>query len=327
MHRRLFALTALAALAVLPACSNDTAPDPTEGKTHPAGTVSMSDRISFGAGLIGIAVDPSGVGYVTTGLGTLGRFSTQSPYTKLSSLTTGPSPRDLVIDHAGTTAYASTDKGTAYAVDLKTGTMKATLAVDTLYHSGNAQDNLLALSPDGSRAYLLTDGRLWSLPTNGGAATASSSSGSGVAVSPTTGSIFLTNTDGGKTARLDPSTLAVQAETSAPIWGGPLAVAPRGDEVYVGGYYGDLHVLDPTTLALRATVNVGNYEISGVAVSPDGKQIYVALFDSRVAIVDRAARTVVSTVTLSGSPLGVAFDPTGSTAFVVNWEGYVDVIR
>jgi YVTN family beta-propeller protein len=74
-------------------------------------------------------------------------------------------------------------------------------------------------------------------------------------------------------------------------------------------------------------VNVPNYGISGITVSPDGTQIYVALFDSRLAIVDRATRTVVSTLTLGGNPLGVAFDPQGTTAFVVNLDAWVDVIR
>jgi YVTN family beta-propeller protein len=324
LHRRLFVPAALAALAVLSGCSNDTAPDPTAGKSHPAGTV--SDRIPFNTGHLGIAVGPDGVGYVSGGNG-LDRFSTQSPYTTLPALTTGPGARDIVIDRTGTTAYAATDKGTMYVVDLKTGAMKATLAVDTAYHSGDARENLLAMAPDGSRAYLITDGRLWSLPTNGAPATTTGRTGSAIAVSPTTGSIYLTSVDGGQVARVDPTTFAVQAETSTPIWGSAVAVAPRGDEVYIGGANGQLNILDPTTLAVRAVVTVPSYDISAVAVSPDGTQVYVALFDSRVTIVDRATRTVVSTVTLGGIPLGVAFDPQGTTAFVVNLEGWVDVIR
>src|SRR5690242_21272231 len=105
MHRCSLALAALAVFAVLPACSNDTAPDPTAGKAHPAGIV--ADRITFGNGHIGIAVGPDGVGYVTAFSG-LDRFSTQSPYTRLTTLTTGPSARDVVIDRAGTTAYVGT---------------------------------------------------------------------------------------------------------------------------------------------------------------------------------------------------------------------------
>jgi YVTN family beta-propeller protein len=322
LHRRLFALTALAVLAVLPACSNDTAPDPTAGKTHPAGT--LGDRITFALGHLGIAVGPDGVAYASTGAN-LDRFSTQSPYTQLTPVTTGPGPRDVVIDRAGTT-YASTDKGTVYVVDPKTGSMKATLFVDTLYHSGDAQQNRLAVAPDGSRAYLITDGRLSSLPTNGAPATWTGHNGSSIAVSPTTGAIYLNDGDQFNTVRLDPSTFNVQATSSAPLWGTAVAVAPRGDEVYVGDGNGMVTILDPSTLAERGKVNTGS-QVMGLAVSPDGQKIYVANLQSTVTIIDRATRTVASTLTVGGIPLAVAFDPQGSTAFVVNLEAWVDVIR
>ena len=148
-------------------------------------------------------------------------------------------------------------------------------------------------------------------------------------MSPTTGAIYLTNLDGDfYVARLDPSTFAVQAQTSARLYGSVVAVAPRGDEVYVGGGGGVLAILDATTLAERGRVNFGTYVgFTGIAVSPDGQQIYVALSESKAAIVDVATRTIVSTFTLGGYPLGVAFDPQGTTAFVVNLEGWVDVIR
>ena len=319
--------TALAGLAATAACSSGTGPDGggTEGKTHPAGTV--SGRISFGAGLLGVAVSPSGIGYVSTGLGTLARFNTQAPYAQLSPVTTGPSPRDVLIDRAGTTAYAATDNGKVYVVDLAAGTMKATLAVGDTSLGGDARQHELALAPDGSRAYLVVRGRLWSIPTNGGASTSVARSGQAIAVSPSTGAIYVSNADDIKVSRVDPSTLLTLATSSATFNGSVVAVSPLGDEVYVDSPNGLLHVLDPTTLAERGQVNLPTYFVSGITFSPDGTQIYVALFDSKLAIVDRATRTVVSTLTLGGIPLGVAFDPQGTTAFVVNLEGWVDVIR
>jgi len=324
LHRRSFALAAFAVFASVSAFSSGTEPDPTEGKTHPAG--SASDRITFNTGHIGIAVAPNGVGYVTSPAG-LDRFSTQSPYTKLTSLTTGPGPRDIVIDRAGTTAYAATDNGKVYVVDLAAGTMKATLAVGDTSLNGDARENRLALAPDGSRAYLAAWGRLWSIPTNGAAPTSVVRSAQAIAVSPSTGAIYVSNGDDVKASRVDPSTLLTLATSSNTFNGSVVAVAPRGDEVYVDSPDGTLHVLDATTLAERAQVSLPSYFVSGITVSPDGTQIYVALFDSKLVIVDRATRTVVSTLTLGGNPLAVAFDPQGTTAFVVNLEGWVDVIR
>ena len=321
LHRR----AALAVLIVSAACSSGTGPDGggTEGKTHPAGT--LSDRITFNTGHMGIAVAPNGVGYVSGPAG-LDRFSTQSPYTKLSSVTTGPGPRDILIDRAGTTAYAATDNGKAYVVDLAAGTMKATLAVGDTSLSGDARQHKLALAPDGSRAYLAVRGRLWSIPTNGAASTSVVHNGQAIAVSPSTGAIYVSNADR-RVSRVDPSTLLTLATSSATFNGTVVALAAGGDEVYVDSPNGILHVLDPTTLAERGQVNLPTYSVSGITVSPDGTQLYVALFDSKLAIVDRAKRTVVSTLTLGGIPLGVAFDPQGTTAFVVNLEGWVDVIR
>ena len=342
MHRRLLTLAplpgrvrscahllgraVLAALIVLAACSDGTGPDggSTEGKTHPAGTV--SDRITFNTGHIGIAVAPNGVAYVSGPAG-LDRFNTQSPYTKLSSVTTGPGPRDIVFDRAGTSAYAATDNGKVYVVDVAAGTMKATRAVGDTSLSGDAWQHKLALAPDGSRAYLAVWGRLWLIPTSGAASTSVARSGQAIAVSPSSGAIYVSNADDLKVSRVDPSTLLTLATSSNAFNGKSLAVAPGGDEVYVDSPNGILHVLDPTTLAERGQVSLPSYGVSGITVSPDGTQIYVALGDSKLAIIDRATRTVVSTLSLGGIPLGVAFDPTGSTAFVVNLEGWVDVIR
>ena len=308
------------------ACSSGTGPDGggTEGKTHPAGTV--SDRITFNTGHLGIAVAPNGVAYVSSPTG-LDRFSTQSPYTKLSPVSTGFGPRDILIDRAGTTAYAATDNGKVYVVDLATGTMKATLAVGDTSVGGDARQHKLALAPDGSRAYLAVWGRLWSIPTNGAASTSVARSGQAIAVSPSSGAIYVSNADDVKLSRVDPSTLLTMATSSSIFNATVVAVAPGGDEVYVDTPSDIVHVLDPTTLAERGQVKLPSYGASGIAVTPDGTQIYVAQFDSKLAIVDRATRTVVSTLALGGIPLGVAFDPQGTTAFVVNLEGWVDVIR
>jgi YVTN family beta-propeller protein len=321
LHRR----AALAVLIGSTACSSGTGPDGggTEGKTHPAGT--LSDRITFNTGHIGIAVAPNGVAYVSSPEG-LDRFSAQSPYTKLSSVTTGPGPREILLDRAGTTAYAPTDNGKVYVVDLAAGTTKATLAFGDTSLSGDGRQHHLVLAPDGSRAYLALRGRLWSIPNNGGASTSVVRNAQAIAVSPSTGAIYVSNADDLRVSRVDPSTLLTLATSSNTFNGTVVAVAAGGDEVYVDSPNGILHVLDPTTLAERGQVNLPTYTVSGITVSPDGTQLYVALFDSKLAIVDRATRTVVSTLTLGGIPLGVAFDPQGTTAFVVNL-GWVDVIR
>jgi DNA-binding beta-propeller fold protein YncE len=130
--------------------------------------------------------------------------------------------------------------------------MKATLAVGDTSLSGDARENRLALAPDGSRAYLAAWGRLWSIPTNGAASTSVVRSAQAIAVSSSTGAIYVSNGDDIKASRVDPSTLLTLATSSNTFNGSVVAVAPRGDEVYVDSPDGTLHVLDPTTLSPRS---------------------------------------------------------------------------
>jgi len=77
-----------------------------------------------------------------------------------------------------------------------------------------------------------------------------------------------------------------------------------------------------------ATVRVG-VSPSGVAVA--GRRAYVAnacdadaectSFDGTVSVVDTATNTVVTTVPVGASPLGIAVDPDGTRVYVVNGCG------
>jgi DNA-binding beta-propeller fold protein YncE len=293
------------------------------GKTHPAGTV--SDRITFDAGLLRIAVSSSGVAYVSNVFsGALVGFSTQAPYAKLSSVVTGDGALDIAIDRTGSTAYVGSGKGKVYVVDLVAGTLKTTLSA-----SGDTYG--LALAPDESRVFVTGPGRIWSVPIDGAPPTAGSAASYPfrVTVSPSGGALYVTNMGSGEAARVDPSTLATTSRISGTFATMAVAVAPRGDEVYVGTISGNgtgLYALDPSTMATRGTMTIPN-QINWITVSPDGKQIYVAIDDGTLAIFDRATRNLLSQRTLGGNPSAIAFDSTGATAFVVNFQGWVDVIR
>ncbi|MBI5384205.1 MAG: hypothetical protein HZA90_05905 [Verrucomicrobia bacterium] len=56
---------------------------------------------------------------------------------------------------------------------------------------------------------------------------------------------------------------------------------------------------------------------AGLAVSPDGARLYVALDDrDQLAVVDVASRQIVQRVRVSGNPYGLALDPTGKRLFI-----------
>ncbi len=65
-----------------------------------------------------------------------------------------------------------------------------------------------------------------------------------------------------------------------------------------------------------ATVTVGTAPI-GVAITPDGQQVYVTNdSDGTVSVIATATNTVVATVTVGTAPWGVAVTPDGTHAYV-----------
>lgn len=85
-------------------------------------------------------------------------------------------------------------------------------------------------------------------------------------------------------------------------------------------------------------MNVG-FQPDAVAVTPDGSRVYVVnaapcdppLCDfsapSNVSVIDAATNTVVATVTVGRSAIGVAITPNGTRAYVTNGDGSVSVIN
>jgi YVTN family beta-propeller protein len=58
---------------------------------------------------------------------------------------------------------------------------------------------------------------------------------------------------------------------------------------------------------------------SAVAVSPDGKFVYVAEnYGNRVSVIDTFTNEVTDTITVGDSPSGVAFSPDGKYVYVTN---------
>ncbi len=57
----------------------------------------------------------------------------------------------------------------------------------------------------------------------------------------------------------------------------------------------------------------------GIAISPDGREAYVAnAGDNTVSVIDTATKAVVATIAVGDEPQGIAFAPDGATAYVTN---------
>jgi YVTN family beta-propeller protein len=102
-----------------------------------------------------------------------------------------------------------------------------------------------------------------------------------------------------------------------------IAISPDGKHAYVP--YADssesLAVIDTATNTIVKTVllaNSGETSPGGVAVTPDGKYVYVTNGINGVAVIDAASNTVVTTVPVGTSPAGVAVTPDGKHVYVAN---------
>ena len=114
-----------------------------------------------------------------------------------------------------------------------------------------------------------------------------------------------------------------------------VAISPDGRRVFVTNFVsGTVAIVATARNAVIGTLSVGPYPF-GLAVSPDGKELWVAnsgstpLFNNgTVSVYDIATRKPIALINVGGSPTQVVFDKTGKVAFALNQHlpGFVSVI-
>jgi YVTN family beta-propeller protein len=106
-----------------------------------------------------------------------------------------------------------------------------------------------------------------------------------------------------------------------------LGLSADGRELYAAGEDGDLIVLDLETGAEIARVALGAGGF-GIALTPDQTQVWVtAPAAGRVFVLDRASRTIRSTIDVGGRPRRLAFDRSGSLAVIADEAGSIRFVR
>jgi YVTN family beta-propeller protein len=201
----------------------------------------------------------------------------------------------LVTARAG--ANGSSTNGALDIIDTATNTVTAEVPV-ALNPVG------IVVSPDGATAYFVSD--VFSGPPNLMARPADGP--------PTNLDVFdiATQTVTNMIA-VDPSSGAVPFN---------LTISPDGTKLYIvtanGTEQGTLQVVDPVAGTILDSIMLGDSP-AGIAITPDGRQIYVSnQVDDTVSVIDTATDGVTATIVVGKSPFGLAVTPNGGQVWVAN---------
>ena len=285
--------------------------------THPAGVIARTQYLTGRP--YGAAIAANGTIYVALiGSNSLLRGSLASMEFG-SAVEVGPTPPHVVINRAGTLAYATLQTGRGVAVvDVSSNALlsRAPLTSDGFN---------LAVSSAGDRVYATTAaGALYVLSVSGSVLDTLSvgPAANGLAFAPDECTLYVTSRDAGTVKAI--STVSHAVTRTYRIGGMPqrIAVAPDGSELYVANEASGLDVVNVET-GEKTTVAFGTAAY-GLGLTPDGEQLYVLLpATGEVRILSRRTRAPLRTLVVGGTPRNVAFEPRGTAALVTTEEAVV----
>jgi YVTN family beta-propeller protein len=233
-------------------------------------------------------------------------------------------PAHVVVNPAGTVAYTTNQSaGTVGVVDLASFTEITTIPLT------DGGFNLI-MNGTGTRLYATTaSGRLHVIDPATRTVLSSLAVGpaaNGLAFSPSGATLYVSSRDAGTVAAIDVASNTIT--TTYPIGNRPqrLAISPDGAELYVATEDVGLSIVDLRSGAVsQVSVPTGGY---GVGLTPDAKQLFLTSpLAGSIAVIDRATRAIVRTITGAGRPRNVAFQPGACTAIVSDEIGRVLFIR
>ena len=242
------------------------------------------------------------------------------------SIPVGLDPGDVIADRAATRVYVSNfNDGSVSIIDFSTN--KVTKTVQVAPHNAYR----LALANDDSRLFVTSeDGNLYTMNT--GPQTVGASKLLGGALQGMTidhaGHFLYVSATSGTIWRLDASTLAPVKSVTLSCTAQDVALSSDDTELYVACQNGNIAVLDATTLATKTSIALPSSDPFGLAITPDGAQLYVTSPTAgNLTIIDRPSRGIVQTLAVTGTPRRVAFNAHGNMAYITNEGNWVDVIQ
>jgi YVTN family beta-propeller protein len=171
--------------------------------------------------------------------------------------------------------------GLFLAIPLHAQTVTSTFPV-------GSNPQFVAFSPDGTKAYVLNY-------NNGGI-----------------GSVSVINTANNTVT----ATIAVDSGPNS------MAFTPDGTKAYVVNKAdGTISVINTANNTVTATINNVGALPHSIAINPDGSKAYVSIQGSnRVQVIDTSNNTLTTTISVGTGPQMVRFSPSGSQAYVANFN-------
>ena len=139
----------------------------------------------------------------------------------------------------------------------------------------------------------------------------------GLTVSPDGQSVYAATYAGvSKIAASAPGSVVASTAIRGFSWNSvALAVSPDNNTVYVSSADGSLYLIGAASHTITQTYTVSDSSGLGVAVSPDGRKLYVAT-SLGVAVVNTATGAVSTNVVTAAAPRSLALTPDGRSLYV-----------
>jgi YVTN family beta-propeller protein len=238
-------------------------------------------------------------------------------------------PWDLSVTPDGREVYVANKENPSPGVAVINTT---TNTVETYVRFGYPPDmpynsrlsNRVTVTPDGSKVYVASDSEIYVIDTATKAVTPTGlliGYSQGIAITPDGKKAYVANTgEGTNVSVINTKTNTVKATInlgstpSGAVIPNGIAISPNGKNAYVTRNDGTVSIIDTATDKVKYTVicfwgrdtgTFGNVAI-GVALTPDGKKVYVICQGTNnVFVIDAGTNTIKTVVPVGSRPIAV----------------------
>ena len=269
----------------------------------------------------GVAISKSGKILLTTDIGGSSIVRANLPNrVVMTTIPVGVTPPHVAIDASETRAYVPNQTGHSVSiVNLTTNSEIAQLPL-----AGEGYN--VAVQPDNAIAYITTNiGRVYliNIPTGTFADSFDIDPANNGLAFGRGKRLYISSLLSGTVTLFNTGTRTVVSVLTTGGTPQRMAINTTVNELYIANEVLGLDIWNLSTNTRMTTIPMDAY---GLGLSPDGNKIYVSGART-VTVVNRASRTIDTTLGVGGIPRNIAFTPNGKRAVVTNQAGYVTWIR